>query len=265
VAGSQSASGSTAAAVTPTSSAPSVWQQATDYVRESAPVQTALGVAYGTLQSLAPGGFIMPSPWAESQAFEAGRGIGQVATGITQVVTGAGMMGGGGTAAAAGGAAAPATGGTTLVVSAAGVAVAVEGAVVAGMGVTNVAAGLDTLTNAVSMSGNSSGSGPAAGTPPTPAAQPVPPKAQGVLSQVKANNGQPPPGYKGGGQFMNDGRSGGQTLPKANASGKPITYKEYDVNPYQPGVNRGAERLVVGSDGKAYYTTDHYKTFTAIP
>jgi Barstar (barnase inhibitor) len=73
-----------------------VWQQAVDYVRDSAPVQTALGVAYGTLQALAPGGFIVPSPWSSSQAFEAGRGIGQVATGITQVVTGAGMMGGGG-------------------------------------------------------------------------------------------------------------------------------------------------------------------------
>lgn len=54
-------------------------------------------------------------------------------------------------------------------------------------------------------------------------------------------------------------------LPRADAAGRPITYKEYDVHPYQPGVNRGPERLVVGSDGKAYYTNDHYTTFTAVP
>ena len=41
-------------------------------------------------------------------------------------------------------------------------------------------------------------------------------------------------------------------------------HQEFDVNPYQRGVNRGAERLVVGSDGRAYYTSDHYRTFTEI-
>jgi hypothetical protein len=37
-----------------------------------------------------------------------------------------------------------------------------------------------------------------------------------------------------------------------------------DVNPYQSGVNRGGERIVRGSDGSAYYTNDHYRTFTRI-
>jgi len=55
---------------------------------------------------------------------------------------------------------------------------------------------------------------------------------------------------------------GGEQLPKSDASGRPITYREYDVNPRQPGVNRGPERLVVGSNGRAYYTADHYRTFT---
>jgi guanyl-specific ribonuclease Sa len=63
---------------------------------------------------------------------------------------------------------------------------------------------------------------------------------------------------------MNDGRGGGQVLPKTDAAGKPITYREWDVNPYQKGVNRGAERVVTGSDGKSYYTNDHYGTFTPI-
>jgi guanyl-specific ribonuclease Sa len=46
-----------------------------------------------------------------------------------------------------------------------------------------------------------------------------------------------------------------------DADGNPIAYKEYDVNPYQKGVNRGAERVVIGSDGSKYYTNDHYKSF----
>ncbi len=36
-----------------------------------------------------------------------------------------------------------------------------------------------------------------------------------------------------------------------------MNYKDYDVNPYQQGINRGGERLAVGSDGSAYYTAGH--------
>lgn len=62
----------------------------------------------------------------------------------------------------------------------------------------------------------------------------------------------------------NDGRGGGQILTKESSDGTPITYREYDVNPVIKDVNRGAERIVRGSDGKSYYTPDHYKTFTEI-
>lgn len=79
-----------------------------------------------------------------------------------------------------------------------------------------------------------------------------------------ARNGVSRPGYKGGGRFKNDGRSGDQVLPKTDANGNPIDYKEYDVNPRVPGQGRGTERVVYGSDGKAYYTDDHYHTFTEI-
>lgn len=65
-------------------------------------------------------------------------------------------------------------------------------------------------------------------------------------------------------------RSGGSAfgnkeglLPKQDAAGKAITYTEYDVNAYD-GVNRDAERVVVGSDGRCWYTADHYKSFTEI-
>jgi RHS repeat-associated protein len=77
-------------------------------------------------------------------------------------------------------------------------------------------------------------------------------------------SGQAPPGHQGGREFMNDGRGGGQQLPSTDASGQPIKYQEWDVNAKQPGVNRGGDRLVTGSDGSAYTTSDHYQTFTRI-
>ncbi len=91
----------------------------------------------------------------------------------------------------------------------------------------------------------------------------VPSNATQTLRRIEGT-GSAPAGYKGGGKFSNDGRGGGAVLPKAAPDGAPIAYKEYDVNPYSPGVNRGAERIVIGSDGRAYYTGDHYKTFTEI-
>jgi RHS repeat-associated protein len=91
----------------------------------------------------------------------------------------------------------------------------------------------------------------------------IPSKVTDTLAHIK-NTGKAPPGYKGGRSFKNDGRGGGQQLPQKDASGNPITYKEHDVNPYQKGVNRGEERLVRGSDGKSYYTKDHYKTFKLV-
>ena len=54
-------------------------------------------------------------------------------------------------------------------------------------------------------------------------------------------------------------------LPKLDSAGKPITYREFDVNPFHKGVTRGTDRIVTGSDGKAYFTNDHYSTFIEIP
>jgi guanyl-specific ribonuclease Sa len=91
-------------------------------------------------------------------------------------------------------------------------------------------------------------------------------KLKKLKQWIFKNNGAKIPGTKKGGvEFKNDARGGGQSLPKTDANGKPITYKEYDVNPAPAaGQTRGAERMVIGSDGKTYYTTDHYKTFTEI-
>jgi guanyl-specific ribonuclease Sa len=84
-----------------------------------------------------------------------------------------------------------------------------------------------------------------------------------AVLEVIDRTGEAPEGYRGGTQFMNDGRGGGQVLPGTDAAGRPITYREWDVNPYT-GANRGTERLVTGSDGSAWYTNDHYDTFVRI-
>lgn len=87
----------------------------------------------------------------------------------------------------------------------------------------------------------------------------VPDKALAVLKYVD-EHGEPQPGYEGGRTFMNAER----LLPQTDPQGRRMKYREWDVNPLRPGVNRGAERLITGADGSAYYTDDHYRTFKRI-
>jgi guanyl-specific ribonuclease Sa len=91
----------------------------------------------------------------------------------------------------------------------------------------------------------------------------VPRKVLQVLEYVEKNS-HAPDGYEGGRTFLNLGNGGDQSLPNFDANANPIKYKEWDVNPHVPGKNRGAERLVTGSDGRAYYTADHYRTFIRV-
>jgi pyocin large subunit-like protein len=86
----------------------------------------------------------------------------------------------------------------------------------------------------------------------------IPESAYEIAAQIKNRNGIPLKNYKGGRPFENDGRNGGQTLPQN------IKYKEYDINPYVKGQDRGNERIVIGNDGSVWYTDDHYQTFTQI-
>jgi hypothetical protein len=92
---------------------------------------------------------------------------------------------------------------------------------------------------------------------------PAPENAWNTLNHID-QNGAGPAGYglpKWQGKqrpYSNDGRDNTTILPRANANGDAITYHEYDVNPFVKGQNRGGERLVVGTDGSAYYTGDHY-------
>jgi len=82
----------------------------------------------------------------------------------------------------------------------------------------------------------------------------VPLKAQDLLKRLQERDGAPLPGYIGGREFQNRERR----LPRGN-------YREYDVNPKIRGHSRDAERLVIEQHtGKAYYTGDHYRTFTPL-
>ena len=103
------------------------------------------------------------------------------------------------------------------------------------------------------------------GAPPSaPAAQvqaqaqnPIPSYAATTLAYIRTHH-EAPPGFEGSRRFGNyEG-----VLPKTDASGRRIQYQEWDVHPHRPHVNRGAERLVTGSDGRAWFTGDHYAHFT---
>src|SRR5262249_38080635 len=80
----------------------------------------------------------------------------------------------------------------------------------------------------------------------------IPQKARDVLAEIQKRKGEPPPGYVGGRTFGTRERR----LPRGS-------YREYDVNPKVPGKSRGRERIVIEQrTGKAYYSRDHYETFT---
>ena len=86
----------------------------------------------------------------------------------------------------------------------------------------------------------------------------VPQEAYDTYSYVTDHNGSPPKDYKGGGVFENDGRGGSMVLPETYSP-----FREYDIYPKTPGVERGPERIVIGTGlgGAVWYTPDHYKTF----
>ena len=85
----------------------------------------------------------------------------------------------------------------------------------------------------------------------------IPQNAYNVANYALAHNGATQQGYKGNKTYNNiPASSDAQKLPND------VTYKEYDVNQYVQGQNRGGERVVIGSDNSLWYTNDHYKSFT---
>ncbi|MFS8081974.1 MAG: ribonuclease domain-containing protein, partial [Ginsengibacter sp.] len=87
----------------------------------------------------------------------------------------------------------------------------------------------------------------------------IPQKVYEVLKYIRANH-QAMDGYVGGRVFTNREK----IVPQEDGNGNPITYQEWDVNPKIQGQNRGAERILTGSDGRAWYTDDHYQSFKEI-
>jgi RHS repeat-associated protein len=87
----------------------------------------------------------------------------------------------------------------------------------------------------------------------------APESVQSTLDYIN-ENGRAPQGFKGGGVFQNIG----SPLPTEDAAGNPISYQKWDVNPYTKGIDRGSDRLITGSNGTAYYTTNHYVSFIQI-
>ncbi len=82
----------------------------------------------------------------------------------------------------------------------------------------------------------------------------IPEKVRDLFTQLEARHGEPLPGYVGGRDFQNRERR----LPRGR-------YREYDVNPKLRGRPRDGERIVIEQQtGKAYYSADHYRTFSPL-
>jgi ribonuclease T1 len=87
----------------------------------------------------------------------------------------------------------------------------------------------------------------------------IPAKVYKVLEYVRQNNA-PMNGYVGSRVFSNRERR----LPAKDVDGRKMKYQEWDVNPKKNGRNRGVERLITAANGQAWFTDDHYATFTEI-
>lgn len=87
----------------------------------------------------------------------------------------------------------------------------------------------------------------------------IPQKAILVLKYIREHH-KAPDGYVGGRTFGNYENH----LPKMDDEGHKIKYQEWDIHPKVEGKNRGAQRLVTGSDERAWYTADHYNSFSEI-
>jgi ribonuclease T1 len=87
----------------------------------------------------------------------------------------------------------------------------------------------------------------------------IPAKVYKVLAYIRENKA-PMNGYVGGRNFGNRER----VLPQKDTNGRRMKFQEWDVNPKKNGKNRGVERIITAENGQAWYTNDHYATFTEI-
>ena len=87
----------------------------------------------------------------------------------------------------------------------------------------------------------------------------IPEKVYTVLNYVRKYN-KAPEGFSGGRKFGNFEKR----LPLKDSDGVKMKYQEWDVNPKKKGKSRGAERLITSENKRAWYTSDHYESFTEI-
>ena len=180
-------------------------------------------------------------------------------------------MGGGGTAAA------PVTGGVSLTVAGGGIAVQTYSVGVIGVSsIGSVKVGLEIKT--MKSEGGSSESGEIVNEDLGEINEEqqikdnfdnLTDKEKEVFEKYEKNGWKGQYGKEGpskaGGDFDNTGEGGGEILPRKDANGNNITYKEFDINRKDPVTNnRDSKRFVSGSDGSVYYTDDHYMTFKRI-
>lgn len=78
------------------------------------------------------------------------------------------------------------------------------------------------------------------------------------------DNAVPRPNVRNPKPFTNDGRGGTTRLPELDTSSNPITYVEHTVNPRPPGGSLDGSRIVTGTDGSVWATTDHFQTWTRV-
>ena len=90
----------------------------------------------------------------------------------------------------------------------------------------------------------------------------MPNDASRALTEI--DEGLPRPNVRNPKPFENDGRGNTTQLPTSDDSGTPITYTEYTVNPRPPGQNLDGKRIVLGTDGRVWYTDDHFEHWTRV-
>jgi len=138
------------------------------------PLSAGLGLGFGAVQGLAPGGFLVPSPKPESKAFELGRGVGLVGGGVAAVAIGGGeeVIGTG----------LDATGVGAIV----GVPINILGAVTIASGVASAGVGVATVGGVLSTGGGGGKGPPTEVDPPRPPPEPAVPRANVPLTPAQA-------------------------------------------------------------------------------
>jgi hypothetical protein len=93
--------------------------------------------------------------------------------------------------------------------------------------------------------------GAAGGGPPSPSSD-----IDTAVEQIAA--GTTRPNVRNPKGFDNDGRGGSARLPVADSDGVYVTYTYHTVNPRPAGGTLDGKRVITGSDGSTWWTSDHF-------